>query len=326
MKGLFFGSFNPIHNGHIALIKFALEHVETLYIFFGYPPSEKVGGLLRGQWLREICREVGGDRVVVVETSENTLPYKKESDREVSKIWGDYAVQKCGRFDVVFGSEKYVEYVAEHLGCRAQLFDNQRVNVPVSSTLIRENPYKYWEHIPSVVRPFYVKKVCLFGSESTGKSTMAKILAKHYKTKWVPELARDIIGDRQCLLSDFPEIAYTQTSEVLRQTLTANKLLICDSDLIITEMYARIYFNECPQIVLDLQRVIHYDLYLFFEIDVPWVADGTRDLGDPSVRPRMRDLFKNALLERHIPFVTVQGNWREREAIAIGAIDKMFSA
>ena len=112
----------------------------------------------------------------------------------------------------------------------------------------------------SKTRPFFVKKVCLFGSESTGKSTMAKMLAEHYKTDWVPEMARDYLGDRICTLEDFPPIAYLQTAEVLRKTLTANKILICDSDLIITELYARIYFNDCPQQVIDLQQVIQYDL------------------------------------------------------------------
>jgi HTH-type transcriptional regulator, transcriptional repressor of NAD biosynthesis genes len=174
------------------------------------------------------------------------------------------------------------------------------------------------------VRPHLVKKICLFGSESTGKSTMAQILTAHYQTDWVPDMARDYLGDRHCELNDFPNIAYIQTAEVMRKTLTANKILICDSDLIITELYARIYFNDCPQIVLDLQKAIHYDLYLFFEIDVPWVADGTRDLGEPDVRKRMRDMFRNALVERNIPFITISGNWEERERKAKAAIDSAF--
>jgi HTH-type transcriptional regulator, transcriptional repressor of NAD biosynthesis genes len=320
MRGLFIGSFNPVHNGHIEVIKFALTQVETLTVLFCYEPDEKISTILRGQWLQSICREIGQGRIQIVEVCEPSLSYSKESSRAVSKAWAAYVSTKFGHFDTVFGSEKYVEYLAEYLNCKAQVFDSQRLKTPVSSTLIRNEPFTYWEHIPSVVRPFFVKKICFFGSESTGKSTMAQILSEHYQTEWVPEMARDIIGDRRCELSDFPQIAYTQTCEVLRKTLTANKILLCDSDLIITELYARIYFNECPQIVLELQKIIHYDLYLFFEIDVPWVADGTRDLGDPEVRTRMRDLFKNALIERHIPFVTISGNWAERQAKAIEAI------
>ena len=325
MKGLFIGAFNPIHNGHIEVIKFALTQVDALTVLFCYEPDEKISAILRGRWLRTICREIGAGHIDIQEVCEPTLAYSKKSSRTVSKVWADYVLQRFGHFDVVFGSEKYVDYMAEYLNCTAQLFDNHRLKTPVSSTLIRNEPFKYWEHIPSIVRPFFVKKVCLFGSESTGKSTMAPILAKHYATDWVPEMARDYLGDRKCVLEDFLPIAYLQTGEVLRKTLTANKILICDSDLIITELYARIYFNQCPQQVLDLQQVIYYDLYLFFETDVPWVADGTRDLGDPELRTRMRDLFKNALSERHIPFVTISGNWTEREALAIAAIDKIMN-
>ena len=324
MQGLFIGSFNPIHNGHIEVIKFALTKVETLTLLFCYEPDEKIPAILRGQWLQSICREIGQGRIQIQEVCEPTLSYSKKSSRVVSKAWADYILQRFGHFDTVFGSEKYVPYLAEYMNSKAEVFDYQRLKTPISSTLIRNQPFKYWEHIPSVVRPFFVKKVCLFGSESTGKSTMAKILSEHYQTDWVPEMARDILGDRKCELADFPQIAYTQTGEVLRKTLTANKILLCDSDLIITELYARIYFNECPQVVLDLQKVIYYDLYLFFEIDVPWVADGTRDLGDPELRTRMRDLFKNALIERHIPFITISGNWAVRKAKAIDTIDNAF--
>jgi HTH-type transcriptional regulator, transcriptional repressor of NAD biosynthesis genes len=321
MRGLFIGSFNPVHNGHIEVLKFALTQVETLTVLFCYESDEKIPAVLRGQWLQSICRKIGQGRIQIEGICEPSLSYSKKSSRTVSKAWADYVLLKFGHFNAVFGSEKYVEYLAEYMNCEAQVFDRQRLKTPVSSTLIRNKPFKYWEHIPSVVRPFFVKKICFFGSESTGKSTMAKILAEHYQTEWVPEMARDILGDRRCEITDFPQIAYTQTGEVLRKTLSANKILLCDSDLIITELYARIYFNECPQVVLDLQKIIHYDLYLFFEIDVPWVADGTRDLGDPEVRARMRDLFKNALIERHIPFVTISGNWEERKAKAIAAID-----
>jgi HTH-type transcriptional regulator, transcriptional repressor of NAD biosynthesis genes len=324
MKGLIIGSFNPVHNGHIALFKFALQKVDTLTILFCYEPDEKIAAILRGQWLRDICREIGEGLIHIEEVCDPTLPYEKASSKTVSMVWADYILKRFGKFDIIFGSEKYVDYVAEYMQCKAQILDNQRLNIPVSSTLIRNEPFKYWDYIPSVVRPHFVKKVCLFGSESTGKSTMSQILAKYYETECVPEMARDLLGDRHCTYDDFPSIAYLQTGETFRKVLTANKLLICDSDLIITELYARIYFNDCPQVVLDLQKVISYDLYLFFEIDVPWVADGTRDLGDPEVRTRMRDMFRNALIERNIPFVTISGNWAERETKAIQAIDTLL--
>jgi NadR type nicotinamide-nucleotide adenylyltransferase len=168
-----------------------------------------------------------------------------------------------------------------------------------------------------------IKKICLYGSESVGKTTLAQELAAHYETEWVAEMAREYLGDRKCVYEDFPWIARWQTTEVLRKTLYANRLLICDTDLITTELYARIYFKDCPREVLDLQRVVDYDLYLFLEADVPWVGDEQRDLGDPSVRKDIRDMFLNALLERGIQPVMIKGNWAERKNQAIAAIDAL---
>jgi HTH-type transcriptional regulator, transcriptional repressor of NAD biosynthesis genes len=324
MQGLFIGSFNPVHNGHIEVLKFALTKVEKLTVLFCYESDEKIPTILRGQWLQAICREIGQGRIQIEEVCEPALSYSKKSSRIVSKEWAAYILQRFGHFDIIFGSEKYVKYMAEYMDCKAKVFDIQRLKTPVSSTLIRNQPFKYWEHIPSVVRPFFVKKICFFGSESTGKSTMAQMMADQYQTEWVPEMAREILGERVCTFEDIKQIAYTQTGEVLRKALTANKILFCDSDLIITELYSHIYFKDCPQIVLDLQKVIHYDLYLFFEIDVPWVADGVRDLGDPDVRLRMRDFFRNALVERHIPFITISGNWEERKAKVIAAVENLI--
>jgi HTH-type transcriptional regulator, transcriptional repressor of NAD biosynthesis genes len=169
-----------------------------------------------------------------------------------------------------------------------------------------------------------IKKICLYGSESVGKTTLAKELAEHYQTEWVPEMAREYLGDRKCEYDDFVWIARWQTTEVLRKTLYANKILICDTDVITTELYARIYFNDCPKEVIDLQRVVYYDLYLFLETDVPWIGDEQRDLGDPSVRKNIRDMFLIALLQRGIQPILIKGNWEERKQQAITAIDVLI--
>ena len=41
-----------------------------------------------------------------------------------------------------------------------------------------------------------VARVILFGPESTGKSTLAKKLASHYGSTWVPEYLRDFTIDK----------------------------------------------------------------------------------------------------------------------------------
>jgi HTH-type transcriptional regulator, transcriptional repressor of NAD biosynthesis genes len=166
-------------------------------------------------------------------------------------------------------------------------------------------------------------KICLFGSESTGKTTLAKLLAEHYKTVWVPEMAREILGDRKCEPSDFPIIAKAQIDEVERKLLIANNLLICDTDLITTLLYEKIYFGTENEVVKKLQEKDHYDLYLFLESDIPWIEDSQRDLGGDR-RLEIRNLFEQALIDRHINYVIIKGDFETRFEVAISTIDSFL--
>lgn len=167
-----------------------------------------------------------------------------------------------------------------------------------------------------------IKKVCLYGSESTGKTTLAQQLAAHYNTVWVPEMARQVLGDKKCELKDFPAIAYAQYAETQRQTLYANKILICDTDLIVTQVYEALYFDYVHQEVLDLQRLEHYDLYLFCDTDIPWVADSQRDLG--HLREEMKAKFKAELEKKNIDYQWIRGDWAQRFQLAIQYIDSIL--
>jgi NadR type nicotinamide-nucleotide adenylyltransferase len=167
-----------------------------------------------------------------------------------------------------------------------------------------------------------ILNVCLYGAESTGKTTLAKQLAAHYDTVFVPEMARWVLGDRRCELEDFPAIAYAQFAETQRQTLHANRVLFCDTDLIVTQVYEEQYFHYVHPEVLDLQRLEHYDLYLFCDNDVPWVADEQRELG--HLREEMKQKFLHQLQLRNIDFQWIRGSWQERFDTAVGLVDGLL--
>jgi HTH-type transcriptional repressor of NAD biosynthesis genes len=70
--------------------------------------------------------------------------------------------------------------------------------------------------------------------------------------------------------------------------------------------------------------VIKYDQYFLFDIDVEWVSDGLRDLGDR--RKEMYRIFKNELDRRGIPYLKVSGDYAEREHCIKSIIDKMLDS
>ncbi len=151
---------------------------------------------------------------------------------------------------------------------------------------------------------------------------MAKKMAAHYQTEYVPEVAREIVSSNDFTLDDIVRIAKAQNERVKEKMKTANKLLVCDTDLITTQIYCRHYLKTVPAILYELEKEIKYDHYFLFDIDVPWVADGLRDLGDQ--RKKMFDVFKSELEKRLLDFIFVTGDWIAREAIVKKKLADLF--
>lgn len=170
--------------------------------------------------------------------------------------------------------------------------------------------------------PVRVLLICLYGPESTGKSTMAKKLAQHFHTSFVPEVAREIVSTNEFTLDDIRKIGFAQNQRVKDLIPSANKVLFCDTDIITTRIYSEHYLGTAPIELDELEKEIKYDCYFLFDIDVPWVPDGMRDLSDQ--RPQMLEKFKNALELRSIPYTWVRGPHSERETFLIKEIEKML--
>ncbi|MBL7872236.1 MAG: AAA family ATPase [Cyclobacteriaceae bacterium] len=318
-RGLVIGKFMPLHYGHIALIEFAAAHCDELIVSMSYNATDVISVELRLSWINETFKDQSTIKAfsIVDDFDREDLPFA-----ERTKIWADRMRKVYPPIDIVFSSEGYGVPFAKNLGAKHKNFDLKRNLFPVSATLIRENPFAHWKYIPKGVRPFFVKKICFYGPESTGKSVMAKQLASYYQTDFVPEVAREIVSSNEFTVEDIIKIGHTQTERVLDKTKAANKILFCDTDLITTQIYSWHYLGEVPQILYELEKKITYDQYFLFDIDVPWVADGMRDLG--TRRQEMHNIFKNELLNRGIRFIEVRGNYDEREKILKEHVDSML--
>lgn len=169
-------------------------------------------------------------------------------------------------------------------------------------------------------------RVVVTGPECTGKTTLARSLAGHFGTVWVPEFVRQFVEEleRSPELEDVDAIARGQLA--LEDSLAdrASRLLVLDTDLLSTRIYSEHYFGDWPgwidQAILERQA----ELYLLAEIDVPWVPDGAqRDRGDR--REEMRDLFRHALLDRELAFVEIRGSEEARLQRAISFIEPLLT-
>jgi len=315
--GLVFGKFMPVHNGHLALINFAKTQCDRLVVSMTISPDDFISPDLRLRWLTELLAPYPTIEVVA---ERNDFHDPTLSLWDATKLWAAFIRKRFPDVSVFFSSEEYGIPLAHHSGLRHVSFDPARQAIPVSATLIRQQPALYWDYLPELVRPYFVKKICLYGPESVGKTTMARQLAAEYQTIFVPEAARDLITSNDFTRDDIIRIGHAQTAAVLQAEQQANRLLFCDTDVITTQIYSDLYLHEVPLILYELEQRIHYDTYVLLDIDVPWVADNLRDRGDQ--RAAMMSRFQYELDQRKINYSVISGSYSER----FSAIRKLIHA
>lgn len=178
--------------------------------------------------------------------------------------------------------------------------------------------------------PINLVKIVLFGPESTGKTTLSIQLAKHYNTVWAEEYARPYLQKvwnqerRTCEPKDIMPIAYGQIALENRLAKRADRILICDTDLLETKVYSEEYYGGYVDPLLEKAVVENsYDLYLLTYIDTPWVEDDLRDR--PEQRLEMFNAFQKALDDYDRPYLLLKGDKETRLNTAIEAIDKIIN-
>ncbi len=133
----------------------------------------------------------------------------------------------------------------EHLGIDTVLVDPKRTFMSISGAQIRENPFRYWEYIPTEVKPFFVRTVAILGGESSGKSTPVNKLANIFNTTSAWEYGRDYVfshlgGDEIALqYSDYDKIALGHAQYIDFAVKYANKVAFIDTDFVTTQAFCK---------------------------------------------------------------------------------------
>lgn len=174
----------------------------------------------------------------------------------------------------------------------------------------------------TIARPL---RICVTGPESTGKTTLAAMLASRFGTLWVPEFAREyaLAVRRELTRDDVEPIARGQVANEDRLIGSAKRLIVFDTDLISTMVYARYYYDFLPPWIATAARDRKSDLYLLHDIDVPFVRDAARDAEED--RRAHFDLFTRALEKHGAQVVIVRGDWDARNACAVAAVEALLN-
>jgi NadR type nicotinamide-nucleotide adenylyltransferase len=312
--GLILGKFYPPHLGHLHLITEGKKTCRHLTVIISSLQKELIPGKLRFEWLKQLIKDP--DVEVVWIQDEN--PQYPEEHPDFWQIWKISIEQVLKNpIDVLYTSEHYGDPLANVLGTKHVSVDVPRNTFNVSATNIRTNPMEYWNFIPEIIRPYFLKRIVLTGSESVGKSTLSKILAERFNTVLVPEFARDYLDakGRYVIEGDIQEIGIGHLKLERENEKLANRILFLDTDHLTTKIYSEYYFESCPDWIKERAYGLYYDHSLFLDIDVPWVADPQRDLGEN--REEMRNIFMREMeiANRNFTLITGDFNHREKEAV-----------
>lgn len=173
-----------------------------------------------------------------------------------------------------------------------------------------------------------IMKIVVFDPESTGKTTLAKNLAKYFNTIWVSEFTRDYLQKKwnntseTCKEEDLLSIAIEQIKLENEALEKANKYLFFDTNLLTTKAYSEIYYGCCEVILEKAAEKHEYDLIFLTIIDVPREKDNLR--GNSKERNKELEKTKEALVANEKPFIFFSGNQEERLDKAV-AIVKSFT-
>ena len=152
---------------------------------------------------------------------------------------------------------------------------------------------------------------------------MSKELATFYNTSWVEEYARAYIDQlkRPYQKHDLEKIAKGQIEAEKVQARYANKILICDTNLIVIKIWSEHKYGSCPEWIVEEISKSDYDLHLLTYVDIPWKEDPQRE--HPDKRGYFFKKYKEELEFWNLRYIEIRGDMKERFTNAVSAINAL---
>jgi HTH-type transcriptional repressor of NAD biosynthesis genes len=315
--GVVVGKFWPPHLGHHHLIDVAAAQCDRLTVIVAERSDQDLPGEIRAACLREMHPAA---EVIVVD----------DNVTDDSASWAEYTCRILGQVpEAAFTSEDYGEPWARAMGAHHVSVDRGRRVVACSGRMIRADPLGHLAFLSPFMRAVYVRRVAVVGAESTGTTTLALALAAHYRTDYVPEYGREYSAAKwrdgytaAWETSEFTAIAAEQARREDDAARTADRVVICDTDVFATTVWHRRYMGRRSPDVETMAAERRADLYLLTGDEIPFVQDGLRD--GEHVRSDMHRMFVAELELTRRWWRLVTGSPEQRLRQAVGYVDALL--
>lgn len=330
--GVIFGTYAPMHIGHVDLIQRAKrENDEVVVVVSGTNTSRDRGTNIglnlnrRFRYVREVFKD---DELINIEKldEENMPEYPNGWQiwlKKLHEIISNVTKNNFQKLTFYVGEEEYCKPLSNYFKdfTEQEVVLVERTIIPISATEIRNNPLNYWKYITKPFCRHFTKKILVIGSASGGKTTLVKDLGRLFNAQISLEYAREYqtkygVKDFELDVQDFVRLfvdQYAQTSDVI-DSGTHSGIVIADTNSAVTMAYVKHYLkgkisdkeykmlHSLFESTLDKEQ---WDLVLLISPCSDYIDDNFRDMtmAEQHVRKEftqtliklMSDKFKDKL-------------------------------
>ena len=343
--GITFGGYCPMHQGHLDLIMKAKKENDICYVVVcGYnnePRSNETGLTLNRRFSLVNQMFKNDEQIKVLQVNDTKLGIDESMSESNWNIWlncvqdqiekmensNHFVANYIDEYTWYVGEESYVKslekrkYIPGEMNtfpCIDKVVYVDRGINPISATLIRENPIKYWNKIAWAFRPYFSTNILITGTASEGKSTLTRDIATYFGIPYSEEYGRTYMefygkSDTDLTINDFQEFLIEQRRDTKSKIESPGNcgVVISDTDNLVTLMYAQAYvednnidlteddYKTLETLAWNIKRGIQWDKIFLLPPKNKFVDDGTRYMEQSSMEERTKnyDRLVNLLKE-----------------------------
>ena len=333
--GITFGGYCPMHTGHLDLIMKAKKENDLCYVIVcGYdnePRADEIGLTLNRRYslVKQMFKD--DEQIKVLKVNDTELGIDESMSESNWDIWLRCVEDQVEAFeekiaDEMIGFTEYTWYVGEQSyvdSLKKRIYDKQKDNTfgiidnivyverslnPVSATMIRENPIKYWNKIAWPFRQYFSTNILITGTASEGKSTLTRDIATYFGLPYSEEYGRTYMeyygkDDTDLTVTDFQQFLIEQRRDTQKKIESSGNsgIVISDTDNLVTLMYAKAYVDD-PAIDLteedyktletlawNIKRGIQWDKIFLLPPKNTFVDDGCRYMKQSTMVERNKN-------------------------------------
>ena len=333
--GITFGGYCPMHQGHLDLIMRAKKENDICYVVVcGYdnePRANETGLTLNRRFslVKQMFKD--DEQIRVLQVNDSKLGIDESMSESNWDIWLNCVQDQIEKIETLerltgFRNFEYTWYVGEESYVKSLekrkyipgemntfpcidkvVYVNRGIN-PISATMIRENPIKYWNKIAWAFRPYFSTNILITGTASEGKSTLTRDIATYFGIPYSEEYGRTYMefygkSDTDLTINDFQEFLIEQRRDTKAKIESSgnNGIVISDTDNLVTLMYAKAYvednnidlteddYKTLETLAWNIKRGIQWDKIYLLPPKNKFVDDGSRYMVQSSMEERTKN-------------------------------------